>query len=97
MTLQWRAVELVENYWLMVLDVQIVTLQTQRKDVSFVLIEVIQHARSMEVGRFVQAVEEKWERECVQYAEKGNKILATFEEKVSVVRIVEIKIWSESW
>ena len=97
MTLQWRAVELVENIWLMVLDVQNVTLLTQRKDVSFVLIEVIQHAMSMEVGRFVQPVEEKWERECVQYAEKGNKILASFEEKVGVVKIVEIRICFEEF
>ena len=43
----------------MVLDVQNVTLPIQRKDVSFVLIEVIQHAMSMEVDRFVQLVEEK--------------------------------------
>ena len=43
----------------MVLDVQNVTLQTQRKDVSFVLIEVIQHAMSMEADRFVQPVEEE--------------------------------------
>ena len=43
----------------MVLDVQSVTPLTQRKDVSFVLIEVIQHDMSMEVGRFVQPVEEK--------------------------------------